>query len=552
MQGVRGKAIKIINLIKVRIKSVNRDASKAEIILGIIIVLLVGISFRICLTDGEWFGWNRDVFFLQLKIYGIAKSVLYLLLVWLWSSIVISIYKLIKKHKSTRAFLHYFIPYFTIMLFVLLLVYPGIFKGDEFYVINDCYLLKIEHMQHYIIDLLYLVCLIIYPEMITITLVFVTIISIIIAKTMRDSEVLFKNKKLVWLFYIPLLFLPVIDNNLFPLRNSIIVYLFIRLLLLVYIFSKYKKKKVLLDIIILSAIISALKTEFLYLVFIIPIAIKIISNTKMKNTIAMFLVIVILTKIINIPQGKGNRNTYVFTAIFNPLSNIIADDNCREIAKEDIDNINKVTDFEMLWQKASYINIPGYYSRKTELKVSDEDKKRFLISASKIILNNIDIFFKSRFITFWHTSGMVKDYINHTGHENSNWSLDLVYVDGGIITKKAMKKTDPPLGYDLRTKVISFINCRDYTNYNQTTFLFPFVYNVIPQIIMMIIVLLVSIIKKRTKMTVIAVIVLFQFPIIFLTAPAAFWMYYMPLYMSGNIIMTFLCASYLDKKGVNK
>lgn len=552
MQRFRDKFIDIYNSILNKINKAKSKASQKQLVFCFIIFLLVFISIKICITfqrEFFWIKWNKEHLEKQIKTCYMAISMLYFIFTAFWSSIVIGIYKLKKGNKKVISFLKYFIPYFSIMLLILILVYPGIYKGDEFYVLQAAYVLKIEYMQHYLIDLLYIVCWMIYPEMITVTVMFVLIISTIIAKTMQEAEELFDNKKIVWLLYIPLFFLPVIDNNLFPLRNSIIVYLFVRLCFSIYLYSKNKEKVLIIRIIILSAIIAALKTEFLYLMIAIPIAIKLIANIKIKEALIMCLAIAIIIKTINIEQGKNEKNTYILTAIWNPLSNILADSKHKPVSEEDINNISKITDYDNLINEACYENIPSFFSDEyTKNKVSNKEKKDFIISSIKIIINNMDLFFMSRTVTFLLTSGMVKNYINHTGHENPNWTLKLDY-NKGIITKQTMKKSDPPLGYELRKNVISFINCRDFDNYKNTNILYPFVYNVIPQICALIVLFFVGIIKKKRNLSTIVGIILLQFPIIFLTAPAAFWMYYMPLYMSGNVVLTFVIAKYFDEKG---
>ena len=109
--------------------------------------------------------------------------------------------------------------------------------------------------------------------------------------------------------------------------------------------------------------------------------------------------------------------------------------------------------------------------------------------------------------------------------------------------------------YEVRKNVISFITCRNPNNYRQTNLLYHITYNVLPQIVGLIVLFLYSFRKKlknSNNIRLIILITLLQFPIIFLTAPAAFWMYYMPLYMSGNMIITYTLLQYLDNKGEKK
>ena len=349
------------------LKSKFNDISNKDLY---IVTFLSAISFLLTIIFSKDF-FIRDISYEKyIYIYAIAELLCFIIITLFWTGFVFIIKSLKNGNERVKSFVKYFIPYFILMLVVLIFTYPGIFKGDEFYLIQSAIKLKFQYTQHYFTDLFYIICLMIYPAMATITLVQVFIISTIISKTMQEAETLFNNKKLVWIFYIPLLFLPVIDNNLFPLRNSIITYLFLRTILRIWICIKEEVTtwKNWMEIFILTAIISAIKTEYIYLILIVPITFKVISNTDWTKTLIICLSIILAVKIINIPQHDNKNNTYVLTTLFNPLSMIISSDNVRGINGNDVKTINQVTNYEILKNHASFLNIPVYFSSYTNIK----------------------------------------------------------------------------------------------------------------------------------------------------------------------------------------
>ena len=456
-----------------------------------------------------------------------------------------------EKSEKHKKLLTYFLVYFGIMLGFILMTWPGIFKGDEFILLRMNSFLKIELIQHYLTNFFYIICRMIIPNIAGIVIILNIVISSIVSYIMYNIEKRIEHKKLVWLLLIPLLFFPVIDNNLFPLRNSIVTYIFLVIMLkLIWLFKDNNiSKKDIITLVILTALISALKTEFIYVVPIVALIFLILYKIKFRKVILGLACTLILMEIINIPQKDENNNTYILTAVLNPLQNILAS---KEInspnLEEDLKNIDAIIDHNLLVQKASYTNIPAYFGDGVKWVSTFEEKINFIKSSLRLFIYNFDTFLQSRWETFKYTTGLVPDYINHTGHEDASWTLDLNYIN---FDRLVFNNSPKFLNYELRKDVISILNCRNINDYNKTNFLHQIIYNVIPQIIILLGILICSIIKKNKLYLWISLLCLLQFPIIFLTAPAAFWMYYMPLYMSANILIFYILIQFIDTRKHN-
>ncbi len=537
----------LINKIK-NLKNIKVDN------MNIVYLILSTITFAITY-------FLSDNFFIVLQSRRgayILVRILEFIAIWgFWYFIINLFRKLKNKDEKTIEFAKYFFIYFAIMLFFTILTWPGIFKSDEFYTLPGIPLLLIRYDQHYFLSIFYMIAMMIYPAMAVITIMQIFMISIMVAYMLVKVGNLFKNKKFVWLFFIPLLFLPVIDNNLFPLRNSTITYLFLLLILKLFLIWKAGNvtKKDYISIIILTAVMGAVKTEYLYLSIVVPILMWFVFKIGWKKMLISIVSMFMLVKIINIPQQDPDCNVYNLTSVFNPLQYIICSGRAN-ISQEDIDVINTITDYNSIQKyeeekkEKPFVNILGYFSKYTKKEATSEEKKNFIITYAKIVLKNFDIFLEGRMKTFLYTSGMQKDFINHVGYEEPNYVLKL--ENNALFTKGYMKTNNPIFSQELREQVIKFIACRDSKDYEKTNILYPIFYNIIPQIFILLGIGIYALIKKNRFLYSVIGMCLLLVVLVFLTAPGTFWMYYMPFYMVANMIIAYIIISKIERRYTNE
>ena len=174
-----------------------------------------------------------------LCLYRMTRSVALILSAIIIYFIIIKIYYLLdktsqEKNVKSKFWMIYFFINFTILLFV----WPGIFKGDEFYMMPVIMRMKIQWTQSLLTTLLYQIALMILPYLFSITLLQIIIISTIASEIYIRIYSFIENKRLANLLFIPFCLLPVLDNNQFTLRTSIISWLFVFLLVDAYIAVK--------------------------------------------------------------------------------------------------------------------------------------------------------------------------------------------------------------------------------------------------------------------------------------------------------------------------
>ena len=132
------------------------------------------------------------------------------------------------KRPEIKPFFVFFSIYYIFQLLILVAEWPGNFKADEIYVlayaVSD---LQIYWGQSFITQIFYDLSLMIFPYVVSIVFFQVTIISLLAAGVMVRARVLIKNHKHIYFLFLPFILFPVIDSNMFPLRCSLIAWIFL-------------------------------------------------------------------------------------------------------------------------------------------------------------------------------------------------------------------------------------------------------------------------------------------------------------------------------------
>ncbi|MGN0130902.1 MAG: hypothetical protein ACI4AA_00500 [Lachnospiraceae bacterium] len=429
-----------------------------------------------------------------------------------------------------KEFMIYFIP----MFLLLLCTWPGIFKGDEFYVLQAVRKLTFSPAQTGITSLFYIACLRFFPSMASISFFQVVIICCIYAYIFYQLKIIYPGKNLI-LCRIVCFLLPVLDGNLFTLRATLAGWIF--LLVMCMCLFAWKKQalstKQLLVISLLCGLIIAWRSEYIYLLLFIPLAAKLVYKKNRKQVFLCFLVILISFQGFNIPNkiALNGSNKYPISLVINPLGNIFAQDEIRgETAYDDIMTINELIDVQALRLHPSVRNISQYWNIPDVLP--EDQLHEFMAASMRLILNNFDHFLYYRWLTFAHTNGMFANEINHPTAPTSETIYTLTYY--GEDYKNSYYFMQPVFGEKVRNAVIDFLSCRNYTeNDVRTNILYPVFYNCLPTILIALICMIICLCKKKFVPAGILFLTGAQIVLIFLTAPAMFFMYYFCFYLTG-------------------
>ena len=368
--------------------------------LGISLYLFIASFF----SERLWF--NSDHLNLHNSIYIITKVMLLFALIILGQVLYKGIIRVLQKDENAVFFAKVFFVYFILLITVLLLIWPGIWRWDEFWMIDGSKWFYVAAAQNFLMSFFYICCLSILPFPAGIIIIQLLCVSGMVAYfVVNIYKWIIKDKKIASLTLIPFLLFPVIDSNLYPLRCTL--YAFVELTLLSMIlfkvieFQKEQEKKVsnifIFVYIIFSIILSVMRTEGKYYIILAPVLyiwfLGKYSNSRQK--LAVVCVVLICSLAGNNYQNKimqeqiGDRNTIVST--LNYLQYILKDDNLKNYIIDMLNYSTMSTSNELKLQGLLYLFFSELASISTKpYKAKNSFENIYITKSIEFIEKNYD------------------------------------------------------------------------------------------------------------------------------------------------------------------
>lgn len=488
----------------------------------------------------------------KLLVYLIIKGLCFLVLTIVWQVIPYLYTETRRGNVKVKLYVKNFVIYLGIMMFFLLLTWPGIWRGDDVSVLQQAYNLDINYWQHYLTSVFMILSLMIIPAPSGVVIIQICIVSLIVSYIVTEVVCRTKNKKIGYLMYIPFLLPAIITNNLFVLRTTL--YGFIEVFLFAFIFFNRRKQKEIdnLGIVvigILIGIISCWRSEGIYMLIMAPLLVfsmyyKELSRKKVSLLLIILMSIVLLNSSIqnNGKKGTLNISNYKFTAFNVPLSRLLRNENLKgKDIQYHIEQIDKVIDVQMLKENEDSIFLGAVR------EYTDEEWKQFIKSYVYIVINNLPDFLRERGIYFAKISGFDR-YTSTTILDSSSIFDEANYYGDWDQPAKFLKSKEPPIDSELRKEVIRLLESREDNDYMVSTKLSHLLYNVLIWIISAVIIMCIMLKRKKWTECLAIMCILIQFPIIFSTSPAPYFMYYIPLYICCSVITIFFIINEYDRK----
>lgn len=469
--------------------------------------------------------------------------------------------KIRQREKRYTSWLKITLVYLSIISVFFLLIYPGYWVWDEFNILSAVKQYSTYSWQNYFTNIYYTVCLYIIPTGVGIVFIQMVLVSTIIGYIVSGLQKLFINIKMSYLLIIPFLFFPIILNNLYPLRLTI--YSFLELLIIYKLISLHfnidKVHNKYIELTLFSLLITLLcfwRAEGIYYIILVPYIVyklNFLHNLKQEKIlgtiggIAIPLVILSTGYLIN----KATEDpSYQLSIFINPLSTMIQHDLKGEKISENLSSIDKVIDIDILKKYPSFDEIPAFW-REDNLIInySQNDLKRFYKSYAYIVVNNLAPFLNNRMNTFLSTNNFypATAQVNRGSQIFSTKDSHSSEVINSFLSHNYLSK---PININIKTNATRFLLMIDNNNHN--TILSKFIWSVIPTIFMLLIATIYLLFNKSYYWVLIVCIILARVPLLFITAPASLFMYYLPVYMSGNFIIALLLILHLDKNSYKK
>ena len=527
-----------------RSEKMNRDFDRRRLWIWTVVSLIFAVAHILVVSGRDRVTFHPAT---PLRPYMIGILILFFFFTWsFYLVLLLCVMKLLRREAGFLYRFRFFAGYFLFMSVFWILTWPGIFKGDEFYVIRAALSFELSAMQSGLTSVFYIISLLFFPSMATIVFFQLVVVCSVFAYVMGNLWERFSTKA-KYLLLLPFGLFPVIDANLFTLRASLVGWLF--LLLLMYLWKMKDEPICIIKISVVAGLICAWRSEFIYLIVCLPLLLLIRKKASLRGVLFVLLGICIFWQGFSLPNkiAANGQNKYPISLVLNPIANLFTE--VEELKGPDVHAdvmaINEVVDAAQLRKDASVRNISQYWNIPDVLP--GETLSRFMKAAIRLIVYNPGKFLKYRWQTFLYTNSFYDGYTNHPGGEDMDAIKKLTYY--GMDYGSYFLISKPPLGYDIRMKVISLLACRTYEKGNiHGNPLLVILYNVLPVALLSAVALIIYAVKKKWERFWLLLLAMVQFPLVFLTAPAMFFMYYFCFYLCGWAFMAYAVSMWAETK----
>lgn len=469
-------------------------------------------------------------------------------------TIILKIHSLYKKRLESKVKNEIILAliYFTILIVLLLLVWPGTWSWDDIEILKNASFLNLTPWHHFFSGLFQVLCLQTIPIPSGVIIMQIVIASLIVGYCISNISILYgKNKKQVIILQIILglitLLPPLVMYILSGFRMGI--YSYLELLLITEIIILYKKNNKatftdILKISLLTIIISCWRTEAIYYPLFILILYLFLGNKIIRKKVAIVVTLIItiinfgITKVNNLMIGN---NEYSLTATMEPVTSIIKISD--ETDKKELEIIDKVIDVEYVLENPEKTGELYYWTTGVVKDYSEEQYAEYLKAYLKLALKYSDATFKSWWNIFVNAgSGLgqdskqtTKNMVANTGGE----TLDLFNTrtitgakwNGVPSIDLRVKRA---INQDIRKTIILLLNGTDSND--NLTIIHNVCWNFFIPFTLILICLIYKLIKKDWFMVFLILTVVVRILIVFVTAPAEYFMYYLSAYLCTYIL----------------
>lgn len=557
-------------------KWIKEKQNKQVLLIACIHFFLSFFTDRLIFTYSLWDFTKMEAAFKTLLAWG-SKAAFFVFLVVFWRGV----FWFIKK--ADRTFVKYVSIYFFIMCILLLLIWPGIWRMDEFGILFEARNTFPNFWQHYLTSMFYIMALMLFPTPAGVILTQNLVISLIVGWILyKFQKVILKERKTSFIYagYIPFLFFPVLDSNLYPMRMSLYAYLELLLLAKLIFISIERKisRQETIALAILSAIVINWRSEAIYYLVALPICFLVLcwKFTDKKVKTRFIILLSIFSLLLMMPQKAGekmgeklydaNANNYQLTSMLLPVVPLIESiymdgalssyyPESEEVALLKLKDkktpdiyrhtcylylIDKVIDVQKAAQAAreGRTGISLYWSEEEFVRdYTDEQFAVFQKIYWQLVFEKPEVFLKERLQTFVQS----KDLLENTTELFTKEEIPNYEKFRQLFLAK-------PISDSLRTKVISILEFRDLNQYTKKLCGYSVVYSAIPAMVLECFILLSLLWKRKWGFSLLLASHMAKIPLIFLTAPSRLFMYYYPVYLIGYVLTTFLVIYYVVTK----
>lgn len=460
----------------------------------------------------------------------IFKGLFLVVLILIWHA-VFNIVRKIRDKSVNKTWLKCSLAYFAVLFILTICAWPGFWEWDEFYILAANVNLHIHVWQSMLSNIIYALSIMILPFPTGVVLVQIVFVSAIVGYVLSFAFEEFKpgiaGKIILW---IPFFILPVLYYAQAPIRlgfYSFLELLFITMLYKLCKYGSWTMGETILAVVLVS-VIATWRTEGIYYMVIAPVLIWIfIKNEDRHYKTVLTIFIVILTLFQYFMQShlynSSTSDNYEITAYINSVEELVgyaATHDPDEADNELINEIGKVFDTDILISnyQAGIGGVNTFWQGTSIKEHSEDDLKAMKSAYVKLIMKYPGVFTKERLRMYWHSDMIICSTLNLYNDER-----DMVV---GFVNNY---KLTGPVNQKVRSFAVNLIETNNSPKLRKILW-HPFA----PQLILLLI-LIYCLFRKKFGYAGILFLILARVPLVIVTAPEKYFMYYFPTYLIGLV-----------------
>lgn len=492
--------------------------------------------------------------------YSLCKFCHFFFLLFIVYNLIRIIKKTIEKNRNE---LFLFLILFIILFAVLLFIWPGAWSWDDILVLTNSASYDLTPWQNFMSGFFDIMCLKTIPFSAGVIIMQIIIASLISSYCIDNiTSVCFKKNKYFFikqlLLIIPFLFSPILMYILAGFRMGIYSYLELLLIvkLLLLYFNKSKCSIINFFVItFLTIVIATWRTEAIYYPLLVFIYLIIIGRKKINIKFSLLFLVISLVGILflnNINNKLLGNNNYNLIPTLNPITDIIKNIDITS-ENESIESVDKVIDVNKIIANPNMNGETYYFSGNiVRNDYTDEEYKEYLLSYLKLSFKYNQLFMKSTFIMFHKSIGAAVDnYIpvertmTYNSASNTTDLMDTNTESGNwwTYTDLTFQKS---INSNLRINLINMISGVD--NNGRATIIYYSLWNLYIPLFGLLIILIILLIKKCWALIFLLLTVLCRVPLLIVTSPAPYFMYYLSVYLISYFLIIFAIIYFISKK----
>lgn len=425
---------------------------------------------------------------------------------------------------------------------VLLLIWPGFWVFDEFYVLADVQENWLGTWQHIFTSIYFGVALTAIPIPSGILIVQYVFASFVAGYVVARSWSLFSRPKLAYLLILPFLFFPVLLFNQFPLRVTMVTYIELAVLFRALVIwlrrdlvtNRYREFFFLTTALTIAAFWRSETAPLLLLIPVLAILLRVFRPTEagvpLRRAVAVLIATALaFTGIAGLSVASSSPR-YPITAALNPLSIMLQEPLGGPNLTRNLEAIDRVVDVQKVREVPDIFNIhldralrPDYRAHLTE----------FELAYASLVIENPTAFLNARIRTFLATNSIG----DIPGNEIQGGGFLAKSAERYLGAFQARNPSAVPLSEEVRFATVRTLLL--VPSGTSPTPLTPIVWTVIPVLLALFVSLIVALFRRCWMFATTFAILLAQAGITFVTAPASYFMYYWAVYLAGWVLVGF-------------